>query len=359
MVVSCSSVKFDKSQKDVCLGSSNNCTFNPNNTLTFDYTVTVPYPDNRVDILFVDDNSKSMMKDQQQLASRFSSFMSSIQKLDWQIGITTTDMRSGSQNYVGGKLVPFIDSSGNSVTSLLTKTTQSYSTLFQNTIQRPETINCIWYYTHGQPWNCDISGDERSIYAAITVMQQNPSGLLRSGAPLDIIIVSNEDERSYGGNTSIPDAVNYPMISGQDYPQDLVKLSNQMGKSVTVHSIIIKPGDSACLASEQNNAYNDSALTAPVYADLANATGGAVGSICAADYSSQLQFISNMIGTGAMDTIKDLPCVPSDGNVSLYNPSTATTPKVVTGVTTRSFSVTPSIAPGTTVRLVFNCASQN
>lgn len=351
LAASCSGVKFNKSQKDVCLGSDNNCNFNPsNNTVTFDYEMTVPALDNRVDIIFIDDNSKSMMKDQQQLASRFGSFMSYLQNFDWQIGITTTDMRTGSQPYMGGKLVPFTDSNYNPITNVLNKSVQSYAALFGYTIQRKETMDCIWYYDHGQPWNCDLNGDERGIYAAITLLQTNPSGVMRSGVPVHFVNVSNEDERSYGGSTE------FPLIKGVDEPQDFVTTSNKVGKAgAKFHSIIIRPGDQACLNSERSNSYNDAAQTGNVYAALSNLTGGFIGSICENDYSNMLQAIGKSIGDGTLDTIRDLPCTPNDGFVKLYVPSTNTAPFIISNVTGRSFSVNPPIAPNTKVRLVFTC----
>ncbi|MCB0370011.1 MAG: hypothetical protein KDD45_11450, partial [Bdellovibrionales bacterium] len=47
---------------------------------------------NKVDILIVIDNSGSMSYEQSEMAKRFSGFVESLNGLDWQLGITTTDV---------------------------------------------------------------------------------------------------------------------------------------------------------------------------------------------------------------------------------------------------------------------------
>src|SRR5690606_8968839 len=61
--------------------------------------------DGRVDILLVDDNSGSMSAEQNLLAQRFSTFISRLSGLDWQIGITTTDVTNDPVNGLRGSLL--------------------------------------------------------------------------------------------------------------------------------------------------------------------------------------------------------------------------------------------------------------
>lgn len=370
VAISCSDVKFHKSAKDVCLGDDRACNVDPsNNELTFDYTETVPFPDNRVDILFVIDNSKSMLDDQQQMASRFADFMSSINGLDWRIGIVTTDMRNQGKEYQGGKLVPF-RSGSQIVTYVLDKTVPNYETLFKSTIQRKETQDCIAAINANRPWECDVllSGDERGIYAAKTAISNNDRSFMRAGAPLRVVIISDEDERSAGGrclpsnfqsNIECRDqnntykVLNFPMEAGRDVPEDFVLAANHMGKSMIVYSIVVN--NSTCLGQQRNSPYNDSSFLGIEYATLSDLTGGIVGSVCAGSYTPQLQAISQDIDNGIRDTIKDLACVPKNNTVELYNPATAASPMVITNVTSKSFSVNPPLHPGDTYRVRYVC----
>ena len=65
-----------------------------------------------VDILFVIDNSGSMDDEQEEMAKRFSSFLSLLFDLSWQVGITTTDLSDSNKYYTDGKLIP-VDESNN------------------------------------------------------------------------------------------------------------------------------------------------------------------------------------------------------------------------------------------------------
>src|SRR4051812_4792872 len=86
----CAQVNFEESQKDACKGFGQACIVEPNGSTNYDYTETVSKP--KVDILFVDDNSKSMAPEQQKMSERFSTFIQSLAGVDWQIAITTTDI---------------------------------------------------------------------------------------------------------------------------------------------------------------------------------------------------------------------------------------------------------------------------
>lgn len=351
VAISCSDVRFKKSNKDICLGDERACSVDPSsNELTFDYTETVPYPDTRVDILFIVDNSKSMMDDQSQMAARFNDFMSSINGLDWQIAISTTDTRVGSKEYMGGKLLPFKDSSGQTVTYVLNKNVSGYDSLFRSTIQRKETQDCVWYYQQGRPWECDLNGDERGIYSAVIALNQNQNGFMRSGVPLKVVIISDENERSNGGKYP-----NLPLVDGQDFAEDLVALANQKGKSLTAYSIIVPSNDQFCAAAQANNSYNDATFPGTIYEKLASLTGGGTFSICASSFTPHLQAISRDIDDGVRDTIKNLACVPKGNTVELYVPATAGSPRIISNVTGRSFSVSPALSPGETYRVRYLC----
>ena len=63
-----------------------------------------------VDILFVVDNSTSMEEEQRKMSERFTTFISDLQDVEYQIGITTTDLSSTNFNQ-DGAIVEFEGSS--------------------------------------------------------------------------------------------------------------------------------------------------------------------------------------------------------------------------------------------------------
>lgn len=66
----------------------------------------------KVDILFVVDNSKSMKEEQKNMKDRIDGFINKITHLDWQIAVTSTDPRN-SEKWGDGKFRTF--GNGNSI----------------------------------------------------------------------------------------------------------------------------------------------------------------------------------------------------------------------------------------------------
>ncbi len=79
----------------------------------------------KVDILFVVDNSGSMYEEQGRLSTALASFITSIGAIDWQIGITTTDVSDGTYG-LKGSLLPFAGLGS----KVLTKRSPNYATAF-------------------------------------------------------------------------------------------------------------------------------------------------------------------------------------------------------------------------------------
>lgn len=305
-----------------------------------------------VDILFVNDNSGSMSFEQNQIANRFSTFISTLdaQAIDYRIAITTTDIsasnnppRAINQNGAlqDGNLVKF----GNGA-YFLDNTTSNKQTLFNAAIKRQETSQCENYLntipvgSNSDPAayqaNCP-SPDERGIYAASLTVDKNPSGFLRgSQAHFAIVFLSDEDERSsqYDKTTSFG-------LTAKDLPQSLIEnvRTRFSGKSLSMHSLIVRPGslkgglsasaaadkianvirpdysidpanrpinlfntgDTSCLTTQGQQTNNVGGSYGYLYALAARMTNGIEGNICASDYGSQLQAIGANLGTRGRD----------------------------------------------------------
>jgi hypothetical protein len=247
-------------------------------------------PNNKVDILIVMDNSLSMSQEQQKMAERFSGFIQSLEGLDWQLGITTTDMASG-KSYSDGRLINLYKRSF----ILDSKIDVDFAAeIFSEKIQRDHDRG---------------SGQEQGIKAIFRAIERTDLHekldtthnrlLFRKGASLAIIIVSDADETGPRGELS-------------DYNQP-EKLLSYLGtkwpqKVVTVHSIIVKSDDRDCLNYPKsiNEAYGKA------YEFLSRETLGIVGSVCEPDYSGQLKIMGQDI-TDKVNSIK-LACAPVDAS---------------------------------------------
>jgi hypothetical protein len=233
---------------------------------------------NKIDILFVDDNSGSMESKQRKLGQRFGNFISAIQDLDYQIGITTTDVSGprGSGWATDGRLVVYKGSN----TKILTPKTPNAEQLFFNTIQRDETIDC-GRRTSFPYCPSSIEQPLKAIVMSVNERNLENAGFFRQGVDLAVVVLSDEDEMSTGTDPSMT------------RPTDVV---NHFGavfgntKRLIVHGIIIQPRDSTCRAAQRADS-GVGEYGQQVY-NLAGLTGGRTYSICDADYGKNLSSIS-------------------------------------------------------------------
>jgi hypothetical protein len=310
---------------------SDNRNFTKANTAGYE-VFTSKGPGGKVDILFVDDNSASMDAEQAALGSRFASFASSLSGVDWQAGIITTDCTAGSVHNHCGELFNLTGRPAGEY--ILAPTTPSYLSVFQNTIQRPETTNCLLSGT------CP-SGKEEGLKSAIqsfALRNTTNAGFYRADADLAIVILSDEDEQS-----------NAPATATK--PSDLIasfKATWGNTKILSSYGIIVKPGDTACWNAQRlqlgaNANYG-------TYPDLlATLTGGLSVSICEPDYSLTLTQIG--LNVSQMSKSIDLANTPIAGTVSVvFTPSFVTTWSVVGN---RITFTTPA-PTGTTVEVFYN-----
>ena len=337
-----------------------------NGQYSFNYSVTAGL--GKVDILIVNDNSASMSFEQARLAPRFANFISDLdtRNIDYRIGMTTTDVSSSK----AGTLLSFKEG-----IPYLMPSHQDRVTLFNQTIQRPETLACEKFianwirnnggnrdsinsdaYSKGYAQNCP-SGDERGVYAANLVINNNPSNFIRPDAHLAVIFLSDEDERS-----SLYTTQGYK-LEQMDQPAYLVsnvkeKLGSDKYNSLSVHAIVVK--DQNCLTHQSNQALDNYSPTAGlvmgsignVYLSFTNQGWGNAADICSEDYAGQLGEIRSKI----TDRIKDimLNCVdPQELQVSVSGNSLPYT------LEHKTLKFSQYLAPGTKVTLTYKCESLN
>lgn len=262
---------------------------------------------NKVDILFVVDNSGSMAFEQQSMAQRMSSFMNQIIGLDYRIGITTTD--PSSREWGDGRLLPLAGQSNRYVVDASMPQGQAQA-LIGNTLQRRET---------GNP-------SEQGIYATYRAIERtlatgsNPNKLLfRPDAGLAVVVISDEDESATGPKNIPENLVNYVQWV---WP----------GKLFSFHSIITIPGDEECRRT-QGAAFGTIYEKMSRLTGLGTVGGAIVGSVCANDYGAQLSGIGDSVRQmNKTMTLQCEPIGPSNSSVVVrYNGANFTDPYEVIG----------------------------
>lgn len=272
----------------------------------------VAFGNKQVDFLLVLDDSNSMLPDLKKLSARLSSFVTSLEasNIEWQMCLTTTRgvLKNGTLTYGGLTDWNNFTHAPGTPNYLLTKGTPDLNTVFTSTI---DNIQIGGGY----------SGDERGIKAAHDNFGAKAEhACYRQGAAISVILISDEDERSVGGDASkvkSNDASgSYQPLEPSDLPATLVsQAATVFGSDIrlTFNSIIVKPGDTAC-ETEQDK---DTSPSHPghVYAEASQLTEGGVGSICDADYSANLNTFKDKIVNSLTQLI--LSCTPAPETLSV------------------------------------------
>ncbi|MCB9025470.1 MAG: hypothetical protein H6625_04065 [Bdellovibrionaceae bacterium] len=228
-----------------------------------------------VDILIVVDNSYSMYVEQKKMGERFGDFIKTLSDVNWRLAFTTTDASNYNGDRFGGNLLNLVGADG----KIITKDTPNLIQVFRDTIDRQKDVQ-----------DCGVSGKApcasgteeplKVITQAIGKSSTENSMFFRSNAALAVIVLSDEDEMSFGPQDATkPDAVINSVVS-----------TFGTTKKFLVSGIIIQPNDSACLAEQQPDG-----VVATHVSSLVSLTNGITRSICDTDYKPSMQAISNNV----------------------------------------------------------------
>lgn len=352
LATSCNNSKFAKSTATPPPAPSPGPSPTPNpsgqGTRDVDSTQVVSTPSKKLDILLIVDDSNSMLAENQKLAERMADFVNTLQNsnIDWQMCTTVTRALTVNGSPVWGASVywsSYTPASG--VPGWVLKPTPNLSTVFTNTIQN---IGAGWAGTD----------DERGIKAAYWHLYNgdlnfaNHSKCYRADAALAMILISDEDVRSVGGDQSAAYYANeYKALESDDQPATLTQQVRDvfgMNKRFTFNSIIVKPGDSTCMTAQDSSGAKSH--YGVKYNELSNMTGGGVGSICDSNYSTNLNLFADMIQDSISSLV--LECAPVGGVQVTVTPA-------VTGLSTQvqgsNLVFTPNVPVGRTVNLKYKC----
>ena len=286
----------------------------------------------RINIVFVMDDSGSMSEEQDSIATQFNSFLEDIRLTDYRIAITTTDI-----NADGGRFLMFPD--GHYFLENPEKSNSVHSRnvhYFQKTIKRPIGTNV----------------DERGIYALNKVLDHGYSEFFRPHSLFMVVIVSDEDERSNGGKSG------EKPLEAYDLPDTFFRKVSHHNKFsvVSVHSIIVKPGDQACAEDAggfEGNVYaRASRPSSAIRSKYGNILTGHVGSICSTNYSSQLGPIADTLVSVPPFP---LPCFPELNSIRLEIDGSP----VNISVNGRQIIINEAVSFGSKARIEFRCKKGN
>ncbi len=228
---------------------------------------------NKVDVLFVVDNTASMVEEHPRLVSAIPSFVDSAQQsnVDLRVAVTTTGIDPASATCPGGamggeagRLFP----ADNSAPRILTSTTANLVALLQQNVQVGQCANV----------EQGFEALRRALSAPLVNSVDDPrtplpndgnAGFLRSEAALAVVFVGDEDDHS-------PDSV--------DSYVDWLRTLKGRGQPQRSAIYAIAPTASSCATAGG---------TGTRYADAARQTGGDVLSVCAPDYAPLLAQVAN------------------------------------------------------------------
>jgi hypothetical protein len=366
----CSPVKFDKAPEPPCGAEGVACVAKCEGENCFKlYSSEKVVGKQPVDVLIVNDNSGSMSTEQKKMGNAFGTFLSSLGAVDYRIAMVTTDISTahsqtplGVQNYPGpyngngalqdGNLIDF----GGGV-KYLTDSTPNKESLFTNTISRAETLHCEQSNYKECP-----SNDERGIFAAYLAIERNE--FLRPASHLAIIFLADEDERGMSDTRSAQDQNDRALISmypleEKDKPENLISRFRKLypGKTLSAHSIIVKPGDAACKQAQSSQGTFVRGTEGYSYARMTQMAGGKLGSICENFYDYQLEDIGKDIQSKSLT----LPfvCRPlKDEYEVIYNPQLPASANVsaTPDWTRMELQVTGNVPVMTRITLNYKCA---
>ncbi len=358
LVASCTEQEFSSIPSDTCVNLNNahgdgSCV---QDEVTGLNTLSYQVDSCKADILFVVDNSGSMYEDQVELGKRFPDFLAAINKLDYNIAITTTDISISPNNYdpnnpelitrQDGRLIKFPNGK-----KFIKKDTANAQNEFEQTVRREETLNC----DNGNKSACP-SSDERGIYAVNYAITQakirgnfGETRFFRPDSHLAIVFLSDENVRSDAGQ-SLKSSSSIYQPTYEDTPQSIIDyIDKEFGqtKTFSAHPIVIQSkltyadangnllgvDDIAChnLQASQQATRQDMIRYGTWYEQLAMAQLGTVdrstisrlgglvpghaGSICAGNYTPVLSRIGASIAKNSQ--VAELACEPIDLKVSI------------------------------------------
>jgi hypothetical protein len=228
---------------------------------------------NKVDILWVIDNSGSMAPKQTTLANGFADFIQifDTKGFDYRMAVVTTDLLAQDGDFQG-------------VTKVLTPSTAGLAAAFQNNVQV------------GALGAANAQAIDVTLLALSNAkLTGNNTGFLRSDAHLAVIYLSDADDNDSTSSTS-----DLTTFLNTLKPQIFDVIARTYKNNYTL-SAVVAPSfpDAGCTALYGAGTYERGTK----FINLANSTNGSVASICNASFAAGLTSLSQRIA----EAITEIP----------------------------------------------------
>ncbi|MBI5610363.1 MAG: choice-of-anchor D domain-containing protein [Deltaproteobacteria bacterium] len=285
--VNCS-VNGDCQAGEFCAGQLFTVPITGEGTLDTEFTDTyVQGVGKQVDVLFVVDNSGSMSEEQQNLANNFKTFtqIADLWQNNYHIGLTTTDMESSAmtgklQSSGGIRVVTPKTTDGPGVLVKLTKQGTNGSSSEQGLGAAEAALTLPNVYDSGKACKTDTDCKSDGGFCipnaddpATTMCGGTNRTFIRKSAGLEVVVLSDEEDQSAS-------TVAY-------YTNFFYSIKGLANKALFHFHAIVGPGG-GCSSS------NGDAEAGERYIQVANNTGGKVGSICDANFANTLKDIGQV-----------------------------------------------------------------
>lgn len=237
----------------------------------------------KVDILFVVDNSTSMVRDQQVIGAQFRNFISNISEADFRIGFINTDVSTPGYENVQG-FFGNLRRVGSSGRVYIDSNSPNPSQLFNDAITLQAKAPCPGFTgeCHEEPM--------RAVTMALQKRYTANAGFFRDDATFVSIIITDEDEYSSGGAKALK-------------PAQLVQFLNSANSKgvidgVSMFVIAIPPTDNDCYQAQRRASVSgNGAYPAGLLWTLQNYIEGFNVSICDPNMGREMARISEYVKT--------------------------------------------------------------
>lgn len=218
--------------------------------------------DGVVDILWVVDDSGSMTNERRTLVGNFDRFVQELLRLqvDFQMGVTSIVASDG------GRL--------RGTTKVITQTTADPRRVFEQNTTFPSSRS---------RWEQGLRMTQLGLTSPNIDNGQPNAGFLRPNAALAIIVLTNEDDSSFG--------------TTDHYARVFKGLKGKGNENLVSFSVIGGTIPNGCVPPGETGLYGSTADPAIRYAEVATKTGGIIGSICDASFEQTLTRIAQALNT--------------------------------------------------------------
>lgn len=218
--------------------------------------------DGVVDILWVVDDSGSMTNERATLVGNFNRFVQELLNLrvDFQMGVTSIVASDG------GRL--------RGMTKIITNMTTDPRRVFEQNTTFPSSRS---------RWEQGLRMTELGLTSPNIDSGQPNAGFLRPNAALAIIVLTNEDDSSFG--------------TTDHYARVFRALKGKGNENLVSFSVIGGSLPNGCVSPGESGLYGSTADPAVRYGEVATKTGGIIGSICDASFEQTLIRIAQALNT--------------------------------------------------------------